>query len=141
MSGRVAGFAGLRGLKVIALGALVAGTLLTGAGPAAAHDDDGPSWRHHEHGWGEREQRREELSRQQEWRERQAWQERQARREHREHARDAWRRDQWRERHGWVASGVVYGAPPAVVYAPPPSVVYAPPARGGFEFSVNVPIR
>ena len=138
MSGRVGG---VWGLKTVALGALVAGTLLIGAGPVLAHDDDGPSWRHHEHDRGDRDGWRQHERRQHEqWRERQAWREREARREHRERARDAWRREQWQERRGWGHSGIVHGAPPAVVYAPP-RVVYAPPPPAGFEFSVNVPIR
>ena len=142
MSGRVGGFAALRGLKVMALGALVAGALVVGVGPAAAHDDDdGPSLRHERQGgWGERDRWREEQRRQEEWRERQIQQERQARREYRERAREEWRREHWQERRGWGHSGVVYGAPPAVMY-PPPRVVYAPPPRSGFEFSVNIPIR
>ncbi|HYG88489.1 MAG TPA: hypothetical protein VD978_19780 [Azospirillum sp.] len=118
MPGRVAG---LRGLKVIALSALVAASLLGGVGPAVAHDDDG-SWRHRERGWGEhgrdRHDRRDDARREAEWRER----EYRRRQEWRE--REAWRHHERRERYGW-------GAPP---------VVYAPPAPAGFEFSVNIPI-
>ncbi|WP_431860484.1 hypothetical protein [Azospirillum sp.] len=140
MSGRDGGFAALRGPKVMVLGALVAGALVVGVGPAAAHEDDGPSWRHEQGGWGERDRWREEQRRQEEWRERQIQQEREARREQRERDREAWRREKWREHHGW-SHGAAYGAPPAVVYAPAPYGVYAPPARSGFEFSVNIPIR
>ncbi len=102
-------------VKAVALGALVAGSLLgASVGTAAAHDGwrgDGydNDWRGPGRGPG--------------WRG-EGW--------HHRHERD------WREpRVIYVPPPVVYRPAPRVIYAPPPPpVVYAP--APGFGFSVNI---
>ncbi|MCG5243920.1 hypothetical protein [Azospirillum doebereinerae] len=106
-------------LKAVALGALVAGSMLgAGVGTAAAHDDwrGGRGYdRGYDRGWEDRGR---------EWR---------GERHHRGPPPRHWREPR-----------VIY-APPPVVYAPPPPprviyaqppVVYAP--SPGFGFSVNI---
>ncbi|WP_052293774.1 hypothetical protein [Azospirillum sp. B510] len=108
----------------MALGALLAGSMLGAtAGAAAAHDDwrGGPGWRGGPEWHGGPE-----------WR---GW--------------DRPHHPRWRERDVFYAPPPVIYAPPPVVYAPPPPprviyappppVVYAPPAVvPGFGLSVNI---
>ncbi|CAO3430647.1 hypothetical protein [Azospirillum doebereinerae] len=103
-------------LKALALGALVAGSMLgASVGTAAAHDD----WRRdrgYDRGWDGRGP---------EWR---------GERRHHHH------RPPPRE---WREPRVIYAPPPVVYAPPPPRVVYAPPPvvyapSPGFGFSVNI---